>query len=196
MRQTPIYKNTRMLMVAGLLGIAGTFTSVAAGEDKLGAQALFDEAKHLMDSGKTAEACAKFEASLELDSTFTTLTPILTEPKHDQVGQLRLHPPVRRRKRGFAGADWPLLGQPYCCDSVDSMGPADASRIEVLGITRGAARLCACFHLSAFDNGRLRFGLARILPHCDSKTASGRAVRGFISDFGSIPPRGNRENAG
>ncbi len=73
-------------MVAGLLGIAGTFTSVAAGEDKLGAQALADEAKHLMDSGKTAEACAKYEASLELDSTVMTLLSLAA--CYEKVGRL------------------------------------------------------------------------------------------------------------
>src|ERR1700690_2985124 len=86
MRQTPIFKNTRMLTLPGLLGIAGTFTSVAAGEDKLGAQALVDEAKHLMESGKTSEACAKFEASLELDSTFTTLMSL--GQCYEKVGRL------------------------------------------------------------------------------------------------------------
>ncbi len=86
MRQTRILKNTKMLLWAGLLGIAGTFTSVAAGEDKLGAQALADEAKHLMDSGKTAEACAKLEASLELDSTFTTLMSL--GQCYEKVGRL------------------------------------------------------------------------------------------------------------
>jgi hypothetical protein len=72
---TLIDRNTRVLIVAGFLGIAGTVTSVASGAepDKLGAQALFDEAKHLMDTGKTDQACPKFEASLQLDSTVPTL---------------------------------------------------------------------------------------------------------------------------
>jgi len=86
MRQTLIHKKTRLLLVAGLLGIAGTFTSVAAGEDKLGAQALADEAKHLMDSGKTAEACVKYEASLDLDSSFTTLMSL--GQCYEKVGRL------------------------------------------------------------------------------------------------------------
>ncbi len=73
--------------MAGFLGIAGTVTSVAVGQDKLGAQALFDEAKHLMDTGKTAEACPKFEASLQLDSNNTTTLMSLAQC-YEKLGRL------------------------------------------------------------------------------------------------------------
>src|SRR5690349_13986528 len=65
--------NDRALYVRAAVTAFGLVTSIcgaarsASSEDQAAAQALFDDAKELVKSGKAAEACPKFEESQRLD---------------------------------------------------------------------------------------------------------------------------------
>jgi hypothetical protein len=71
----PSSKRTFLVLsrCAILLAIGVPFRAAAESRDPVAAEALFDEARQLMESGKYDEACAKLEASQKLDPGVGTL---------------------------------------------------------------------------------------------------------------------------
>ncbi len=60
-------------LCAALLGVASPSSAQPSASDKAAAEALFDQAQKLMQAGKAAAACSKFEQSQRIDAAIGTL---------------------------------------------------------------------------------------------------------------------------
>lgn len=63
---------SRGVLAAAFVVIIGTSATRAAAQDSASAEALFEAGKQLLDEGKVADACPKFEESLKLDDAIGT----------------------------------------------------------------------------------------------------------------------------